>query len=96
VLPIENEADAFAFEKLPSLPYKINAGSDPNRDARAQSFKNAESWAVAIGQSPCDGGHGCLGARGDRGAAVAAAEKEAQRKAAERAQGMSIDPSQFK
>ncbi len=92
ILPVENEADQFAFDNLSKLPYKTGEGADPNRDARAQAFKNAEAWAVAIGDNPCDGGHGCLGARGDKGAAVAKAQLEQNRQAQERIQGMSIQP----
>jgi hypothetical protein len=95
VLPVENEADQFAFDNLPKLGYPTNGGGDPNRDARALAFRNAETWAKAIGDNPCDGGHGCLGDRGAKGAAVAAAEKEKQRQAAEKIQGMSIDPGSF-
>ncbi|HXT01295.1 MAG TPA: hypothetical protein VN915_11510 [Elusimicrobiota bacterium] len=95
VQPVEKEADDFAFATLPRMGVKSSNGSDPGRDARAQSFKNADLWAKALGESGCDDGHGCLSARADRGAKAAAAELEAQRKAAERVQGMSIDPSRF-
>ena len=93
--PVENEADAFAFEKVKTL-YKTADGNDPNRDARARAFKNAEGWAIAIGQNPCDAGHGCLDGRAKAGAAVAKKELEQQRQAAERTRGMSIDPRDFK
>jgi hypothetical protein len=95
VLPVEQEADAFAFATLPKLPYKTNAGSDPNRDARAQSFKNAEAWSVAIGDSTSDPGHGCLADRAKAGAAAAEKELNEQRERAQRARLQSIDPGQF-
>jgi hypothetical protein len=92
VLPVENEADKFAFDKMPNMHYKIDPVSDPNRDARSQAFKNAEAWAVAINEKPCDDGHGCLGDRAKAGAAAAAAQMDQQRKARERILGMSIQP----
>lgn len=95
VLPVEKEADQFAFETLPKLPYKIAEGADPNRDARAQAFKNAETWTAALGDSACDPGHGCLGDRAKAAAEAAARQRDAQRKAAERVQLQSIDPGAF-
>lgn len=102
VLPREQEADAFAFATLPKMGLKTSDGKDPFGDARAQSFNNADKWAKATNIAAADPGHGSLADRAKAGAKAAAAEQKAhddmierQRKAAEAAAGMSIDPKQF-
>jgi len=95
VLPVEKEADAFAFETLPKLPYKTNAGTDPNRDARAQAFKNAEAWSVAIGDAVSDPGHGCLADRAQAGADASAKEMAAQHQKEQELRLQSFVPGAF-
>jgi hypothetical protein len=102
VLPVEQEADLFAFTTVESLGYQLNTGKNPYEDARAQAFTNASKWADATGEAKCDPGHTCLDGRAAVGAGVAAKELEvkaqatdALRQARERFDKQSIDPSVF-
>lgn len=88
-LPVENEADAFAFDLLPKLPYKFadnsNNPAQPG-DARVAAFKRAGDWLTAIGANTADKGHGDTDTRKTVAAAKAwqsqlKTQQEAEKKA---------------
>jgi len=90
VLPVEREADAFAFELAPKLPWKVDGGKDPARDGRVQAFKNAERWLDALGEKQDDAGHGTAAARAAAAEAKAAEGLKRAHEAAEKAAGQSL------
>ncbi len=81
VLPVEKEADDFAFATLPKMGLQMSNGPDPFGDARSKSFQNADKWAQATNVNGCDPGHGCLADRAKAGAKVAAGEIKARQDA---------------
>lgn len=83
VLPVENEADAFAYDLAPKLPWKVEDLRDPARDARVQAFKNAERWLDALGEKQDDPGHGSADARAKAMYGKALVDSLARQKAVE-------------
>ncbi|MBI3564906.1 MAG: hypothetical protein HY079_06910 [Elusimicrobia bacterium] len=83
VRPVEDEADAFAFDLAPKLPWKVADARDPGRDARVQAFKNAERWLDALGERQDDPGHGTAADRAAKAYGKALVESLARQKTAE-------------
>lgn len=83
VLPVEREADDFAYALAPKLPWKVADPRDPARDARVQAFKNAERWLDALGERQDDPGHGSADERAKAMYGKALVDSLARQKTAE-------------
>lgn len=100
VLPVEKEADAFAFELMPKVEqarpqWKVSDGDDPARDARVRAFKNAELWLDAIGEKADDPGHDKASVRAGIMEKMAEAESAKKQRDAEERLRMSLGRASF-
>lgn len=87
VLPVENEADAFAFDLVNKL---YGASVNPNQDDRVKAFKNLAAWANAIGVGGTDPGHGTPEERAETARKKAADEAMKKHAALQEKLGMSL------
>lgn len=87
VLPVEKEADAYAFAMVPTLGAPWNEGllADVNSDPRVQAFKNEELWLGVLGLGQSDPGHGSAAERQQQMAQLFEAEAKERQKRAEAA-----------
>ncbi len=92
VLPVEQQADKYAFGLVPKLlgSWGVGGLEDAENDPRVRAFKNEERWLDALGLAQSDPGHGTAADRAQAMEAKARAASEARQRKAEEAARQSL------